>query len=323
LNLQPASITYKGLLQCSVIEPDREYKCSACNAQFEAKAHQRSSRCPYCDSPYIAPTQNPCTPSYAIPFRIDAKSAAKALKKKIGSLWFAPDDFKKFFRRYDALKPHYESAWIYTFRVRASYTGQRGIDYIVEEMIYTDRGPRRIARTQTRWYPVSGVVDLGFEDLYIYANTQSPMKLKSLHYEIEPVRFDERMLSGTESFEYDLDAKGGLELAKASAELAIQNAIRLDIGGDRQIISTITRDFYNIGFEMVLIPYYKGSVEYGGEIYDFFVNAQNGKVVGERPYSWIKIALAIFGSVLFVVILLLVLQYFGVIEISMPDELIY
>ncbi len=324
LNLTPTLLSYEPFFNFTPIKPDHSFACISCGATFEAHAFFRAGACPYCQTPLIAPKQNEKEVAFILPFHFSQKEAYQKLKVKIGSLWFAPNDFKKFFKKYKELKSYYFPAWIFTFRVTAYYSGQRGIDRIESHVIDTKEGPKRVERVVTDWYPVSGVVDLGFRDIYAFAYKDTPMMARRLGYELKgSVKFDERMLAGQEAYEYDTASKESFVAAQAAVEGAIRHAIRADIGGDRQIISSIDRNFYGVEQTLVYLPLYWGNVEYKGKFYDFFVNAQTGEVIGERPYSWVKITLAVIGGVAFVLIVIFLLQHFGYLDASLPDELLY
>ena len=51
-------------------------------------------------------------------------------------------------------------------------------------------------------------------------------------------------------------------------------------------------------FKHVLLPVWLAAYKYRGETYRFVVNGRNGKVQGERPYSAIKIAIAVVIGVI-------------------------
>jgi hypothetical protein len=53
-----------------------------------------------------------------------------------------------------------------------------------------------------------------------------------------------------------------------------------------------------VTFKHVLLPVWLAAYKYRGKTYRFVVNGRNGKVQGERPYSAIKIAIAVvFGLI--------------------------
>ena len=86
---------------------------------------------------------------------------------------------------------------------------------------------------------------------------------------------------------------GGFDVAKVKMEPAIRETIRSDIGGDEQRINHLNSSYSNISFKHILLPVWLSSYQYEKKVYRFLVNARTGEVQGTRPYSWVKIALAV------------------------------
>ncbi len=78
---------------------------------------------------------------------------------------------------------------------------------------------------------------------------------------------------------------------------AIESAIRSDIGGDTQRIFSVDTTYSNITFKHVLLPVWISSYLFNSKTYNFMINARTGEVQGERPYSWIKITLAVLAAI--------------------------
>jgi len=51
--------------------------------------------------------------------------------------------------------------------------------------------------------------------------------------------------------------------------------------------------FSNITSDLCLLPIYVVSYRYQNKLYRFLVNGQTGKVSGEKPVSWTRIAIAV------------------------------
>jgi hypothetical protein len=49
----------------------------------------------------------------------------------------------------------------------------------------------------------------------------------------------------------------------------------------------------NITYKNTLFPIWTASFTWKNKTYNYAINAQNGKTVGERPYSYVKIIFAI------------------------------
>ena len=112
------------------------------------------------------------------------------------------------------------------------------------------------------------------------------------------VDYDASYLSGYESEVYSVELDEGLESAKSNMDFFIRSAIKSKIGGDVQEIEYLATDYSNITYKHILLPVYASAFKFEGKIYSYVINARNGDISGERPYSKIKIALAVVGVAL-------------------------
>ncbi len=49
-------------------------------------------------------------------------------------------------------------------------------------------------------------------------------------------------------------------------------------------------------FKHILLPIWLSAYKYKEKVYRFMINARTGEVQGERPWSWIKITLAVLAA---------------------------
>lgn len=77
----------------------------------------------------------------------------------------------------------------------------------------------------------------------------------------------------------------------------IRNTILADIGGDEQRINGYDTRYNNTALKYLLLPAWISAYKYNNKLYHFTVNACTGEVVGERPYSAVKIALAVMAGI--------------------------
>ena len=68
---------------------------------------------------------------------------------------------------------------------------------------------------------------------------------------------------------------------------------RFDIGGDQQRIHDIDTTISDVTFKHILLPVWLAAYKYNNKTYRFVVNGRTGRVQGERPWSAIKITIAI------------------------------
>jgi hypothetical protein len=99
-------------------------------------------------------------------------------------------------------------------------------------------------------------------------------------------------LSGFRAEGYQIQLDEGFEEAKRVMEAQIREDIRRDIGGDEQRIDHMTVRIDDVTFKHILLPVWLAAYKYRGKSFRFVVNGQTGKVMGERPWSWVKITIA-------------------------------
>jgi len=281
----------------------KEVSCKKCGGSFTLTPYSFSSNCPYCGTPAITDFIQDITPKSLIPFSITQKDAQMRFLKWLGSRWFAPNAFKKYLDGDRKLTGHYLPYWTYDSDTVSQYQGQRGdVYYVTVTKTVVENGRQRQIRVQEprmRWTPASGVVYVSFDDVTIGASkTISRAILDSLEpwstTDLKP--FDEKYLSGFEAEEYTIGLDNGFEFAKAKMSFKIERNVRQDIGGDQQQIHVLNTQHNNVTYKNVLFPVWTASFKWRGKEYNYAINAQTGKLVGERPYSMTKIVFAVMGG---------------------------
>lgn len=298
----------KGLaarIPSDLVEETRATTCPACGAKFDFDPAVHASECPFCATPVVADTglDRHIKPQAVLPFRIDEEAARRALVRWLGNLWFAPDGLKDYARSGRRMQGIYTPFWTFDADTSSRYSGMRGDHYFETR---TRRGPGGEMRTEriqkTRWSPRSGRVSRHFDDVVVLASSSLPRAhVESLApwdlSALEPYRPD--FLAGFRAEGYTVGLAEGHAIARARMTRIIENDVRRDIGGDVQKITSLSTEWSNETFKHVLLPVWVAAYRFRGRSYRFVVNGQTGAVRGERPYSWLKIALAIIlGAIL-------------------------
>ena len=66
--------------------------------------------------------------------------------------------------------------------------------------------------------------------------------------------------------------------------------------GDTQRNLQVRSQYQGRTFKHILVPVWLVSYTYGSRNFQIVANGYTGKIAGERPYSWIKIALAVLAA---------------------------
>jgi hypothetical protein len=292
-------------------------KCDSCHAISTFDPKTSSGHCSFCASPLVlkgGTTSLVHKPQYVLPFGIDENKSRDNFRRWLKSLWFAPSDLKHYA---DAgkLNGMYLPFWTFDCSTRTNYTGQRGEDYYTTETYNAVENGKSVTRTRqvqkTRWYPASGNVSNTFDDVLIEASTTlNKDKLRALEpWDVKNlVSFNDKYLSGFQTETYQVDVKSGYQEAKMRMDPVIENAIRADIGGDRQTIHYTNTTYSNPTFKHVLLPVWLSAYRYNNKVYQFLINARTGEVQGERPWSAMKIALTVIAGIVLLVFAILLGQ---------------
>lgn len=290
-------------------------RCDGCGAEQVLQPGQTAGTCAFCGAGMVAQAvvKRVIKPRSLLPFAVTNQQAGDAFGRWINSLWFAPSDLKQLANR-QGLKGVYVPAWTYDCQVDTDYTGQRGDDYWDSETYTAMENGQSVTRTRqvrrTRWSSAWGRVHNQFDDVLVLAMQNLPAKARHLEPWDLPslVPYDDRYLSGFVGESYNIDLPTGFELAKQVMAPTIDGTIRHDIGGDHQRISTKDSNYYDITFKHVLLPIWISAYRYQDRVFNFLVNARTGEVQGDRPWSAIKIALAIITALIIVLTIVLVLR---------------
>ncbi|HWC35375.1 MAG TPA: hypothetical protein VG650_11170 [Mycobacteriales bacterium] len=277
-------------------------KCQGCGATTETD--ELSGACQFCGGVLLA-VSNPeglIAPEAVLPFGIVKKDANAAFGKWVKSRWFAPNALKKVGST-EAIKGTYVPHWTYDAQTQTDYTGERGEHYYTTETRTVNGRTETYQQQHTRWWPASGHVSRAFDDVVVPASTVLPQdKLDKMGpwTLAQAQAFDAQYLAGYTALRYDVDPDTGLVTAKGEMENVIRDDCRRDIGGDEQRVNSISVQYAALMFKLMLLPLWIASYVYAGKTYQVLINANTSEVVGDRPYSKVKIALAVIGALILI-----------------------
>lgn len=309
---------FAGIDKNKVNNGNKVVNCSNCGSQTVLSAFVTSDKCSFCTAPLVLIPQEGqqyLPPHYILPFAITQREGVAYFEKWLKGLWWAPNDLtKKVSGASSPLNGIYLPHWTYDTDTVTDYTGERGDYYYTTETYTEEVDGKTVTRTRqvrhTSWSYASGTVHCSFEDLMVPASKSLPgdtlVKLEPWNFDML-VKFDERYMSGFRSETYQLAPEQGFDLAKQQTESTIHSAIRNDIGGDEQQIHNTDTTYHNNGIKYLMLPVWVSAYNYNNKIYQFTINASTGEVIGQRPTSYIKIALfvlmclAIIAAIFFII----------------------
>uniref|UniRef100_UPI0035CC48E3 hypothetical protein n=1 Tax=uncultured Jatrophihabitans sp. TaxID=1610747 RepID=UPI0035CC48E3 len=286
-------------------------QCQNCGAATETD--QLAGRCQFCNGVLLAMTSPPglIVPEAVVPFGIDQGAANAAFGKWVRSRPFAPNALKKVGST-EAITGTYVPHWTYDANTVTDYVGQRGEHYweTVTRTVSDGQGGTREQTEQvmrTRWWPASGRVARDFDDVVVLGNHHLPPKrlAQAGPWDLtRAVAYRPEFLAGFAALRYDTDPDAGLQDARAQMESVVQDDCRADIGGDEQQVTHMDVRYAAVMFKLVLLPLWIASYLHAGKTFQVLVNANTGEVVGDRPISKVKVALAVLAALIVIAVVL-------------------
>jgi hypothetical protein len=149
---------------------------------------------------------------------------------------------------------------------------------------------------QIRWAPASGRVARRFDDVLVLGSSSLPKRFTDA---IAPwdlsalTAYEPKFLAGFRAEGYTVPVEEGYSEARQIMNAVIEQDVRADIGGDQQRIGQLRTEVGALTFKHVLLPVWLAAYRYRGQSFRFVVNGRTGAVEGERPYSAVKIAIAV------------------------------
>lgn len=269
--------------------------CDSCGTELYGRPDQRRledpdwvALAPKAKLRYADDTPEALTaPEAIVPFQIRPATAKRILRRWAGRPWWTPRDFGRIAES-ESFRGAYLPFWVWRARTRSRYTAARG------EYEWAQGGGGRVRGV--KWVPAAGAVERDFAAVPIPATVRlegTALAELQRDWSLEDaVAFEPRMLDGYWTQGYELGPEVGLELAKARMAAEVEREVRARVGGDEQHVPIIETVYAELGYRLVLLPVWLVSYGYRGRRRMVAVHGESGRVVGERPCSAARVALA-------------------------------
>jgi hypothetical protein len=277
-------------------------KCQSCQAISVFEKHRIGQRCDFCGSAAIVPQEearDPIRPESVLPVRVAEARVRDSLRAWFGSRWFAPNRFKGAALT-DTLRGVYLPYWTFDARADAQWTAESGYYYYVTETYRDAQGNTQTRQARKiRWESSAGRVQHQFDDTLIAGSVGvhgdllrriEPFPTKNL------VPYDPAFLRGWIVERYQLDLGQAAQRSKQVMDAEVAALCARQVPGDTHRNLRVATQYSNRTFKHVLLPVWFVSYTYGRRNFQVLVNGETGAIAGERPYSWVKIALAVLAG---------------------------
>jgi len=279
--------------------------CQSCKAISTFEPSRIAQRCDFCGSAALVPYQDvkePFSPESLLPFKVSDTQVRDAIRLWYGRRWFAPNALGTRALT-DQLHGMYIPYWTFDAQVAADWTAESGY-YYYETQYYTDaQGNRQSRQVQrVRWEPSAGHLDHFFDDEMVCASKGVDA---ALIRGIEPfptkdlLSYQPGFLAGWVVERYQIDLVAAAEHSREEMHSQLLQLCSRQVPGDTQRNLQVRADWSGQTFKHILVPVWLLTYDYHGRRFHVLINGYTGAIAGTYPKSWIKIALAVFGVLLF------------------------
>jgi DNA-directed RNA polymerase subunit RPC12/RpoP len=276
---------YKRNLSSDTIANTTVYQCEACGAVIETEATTMATACPFCENNVVIKDRasGGLRPNGIIPFKVTKDELPGILKKFYHKKKLLPSNFfsKSVLEKAQGV---YVPFWLYDSDINGSVSFTATKERHYREGNYSC--------TETKYYDVYRSGAMSFSQIPVDAS----------------VKMDNDMMDSLEPFDYaDLKPFDGVYLTGYVAD-RFDSSPDDEVGraGERMRNSTVAQfrstvtgyssvsaksedlKLKNASVSYVLLPVYIINCHYNDKVYQYAVNGQTGKVVGELPISKAK-----------------------------------
>ncbi len=273
---------YKAGLSTELLDNTVVYQCQSCGAILETDATTAATNCPYCDNNIVLTDRVSAglKPNAVVPFEIDKKQLKEIVHNFYRGKKLLPRNF--FSDSYiDKILGVYIPFWLFDCTVEGE------VNFRGDRVSRTETSRESIVTTYQ--YLIERQGQMSFENVPVDASKKMQDDVMD---SIEPydfskmVPFNGAYLSGFVADRFDSDPDQ--EIPRANSRVI--NSTLAGIESTVTDFSSVTEHsnnlrMYDARVKYVLLPAYIINCQYGGKKYQYVVNGQTGKIVGDLPSS--------------------------------------
>ena len=284
------------------------YVCKSCGGEIVCDDTCSATQCPYCDNPVVLSgnVSGMLKPDIIIPFKLDKKAAKEGFYNHLKDKKLLPKVFKTQ-AHIDEIKGVYVPYWLFDADVEGnvSYRATRISHWSDSKYEYT----------KTSFYSVFRGGSVKFNDVPVDGSKKMPDELSE---SVEPFNlsegkeFNSGYLAGYMSDKYDVESDQSFERASVRIKKSTEDVFASTVHG----YMTVTPESSSVRTsngkaKYALLPVWLLTTKWQKQIYNFAMNGQTGKFVGNLPidkgafWKYWAIYAACFSAVAIAVISLL------------------
>ena len=291
----------------------RVARCQNCGAQVSYDEASTAETCVYCGSANVLSQEanrNAIRPESLLPLDVGRHEVERHFRAWLHGLWFRPDALKRT-KGFHAIGV-YVPFWTFDCAVDSSWSADAGHYYWTTQVVMVMVNGKPTMQTRRvqkiRWVPAWGDRKDVYDDLLVNCSGSVPGGLvrKLGGFDTKAlVPYRPEYLAGWRAEEYQVDLERGWQHAQQEIEARQRARCAGDVPGDTHRDLRVQNRIDDVRWKHVLLPMWSLQYRFGGKPYTVLVNGQSGLVVGDAPYSWVKILLLIaaIGAVVLLVVL--------------------
>ena len=286
------------------------YICQSCGGEVVQDKTTAASSCPFCGNAIIVTSEvsGELRPDLVIPFKVTKEDAKNAYRKHVQAQKLVPAIFKNR-DHIDEIKGVYVPFWLFSSDVDAdvSYRAQRTHSYSDGKYRYVETGHFLLKRRGS----------IAFDDVPVEGSTKVSAEMME---SIEPfnvsegVDFETAYLSGYLANRYDIGKEESIKRANERIKNSTESAF-LGTTAGYGAVTTVSSHLTNTDGKAryALLPVWLLSTIWRGKTYQFAMNGQTGKFVGDLPEDkaltlWLFIRTAVIITLILVVVMFVILM---------------
>lgn len=258
----------------------RAYNCPSCGAELICDATTAATSCPYCANPTIVPGQfsGSLMPDLIVPFALDKEAAKAALREHFKGKKLLPRAFSEE-NHLDEVKGVYVPFWLFDADADA--------DMAFNATRVRSWSDRNFNYTETRYYRLYRSGFVRFQNVPVDGSSKMPDDVME---SLEPfdtsraVPFRKAYLTGYLADRYDVSAGDSVNRANERVRNSTIQAFSGTTAGYGAVTSAGSNiRLFNGKAKYALLPVWILNTSWNGRNYQFAMNGQTGKFVGDLP----------------------------------------
>ncbi|HKD38140.1 MAG TPA: zinc-ribbon domain-containing protein [Pirellulales bacterium] len=271
------------------------FTCKGCGASMSYDASAGTLRCPFCGSTELEkqPDAKEISPQGIVPFTIKQDQAIATMRQWLGSSLWRPGDLSEQ-AAIVKMTAVYVPYWVFEAQTHTFWTAD------------TSKTP---FGARASWCPITGQHEGTYRGLLVGASgALTPAETSALiPFDLaSAVTPDQVDLTNSIYERFTVPRKYARPLANQGFEQLEANACRQYVPGSERNLKVNVR-ITDMTSQPMLLPVWIMAYRYQDRVFRFLVNGQTGRVTGQAPLSWRKIAVVAVIVVLAVIILLAII----------------